>query len=67
MYVARERGRNILSCVDFSKICDVIKSFTLLKQNIEKEDITFYLLSSSRTIEWRNDQHYKILIVCGSN
>ena len=50
MYVARERGRNILSCVDFSKICDVIKSFTLLKQNIEKEDITFYLLSSSRTI-----------------
>ena len=37
MYVAREIRRNILIRVDFSMICDVIKSFPKLKQNIEKE------------------------------
>ena len=54
MYVARERGRNILSCVDFSKICHVIKYFPELKQDIGIEDINFPLSYSSRAIEWRN-------------
>ena len=36
MYVAREKWKNILSYVDFSKICNVIKSFPELKQNIGK-------------------------------
>ena len=53
--MARERGRNILSYVDFSRICDVIKSFTELGQNIGVEDINFPLSSSLRAIEWRNE------------
>ena len=32
MYMAREIGRNILSYVDISKICYVIKYFTYLKK-----------------------------------
>ena len=51
MYVTRERGRNILSYVDFSNICDVIKSFPKLKQNIGQEYITFTLSSISKSIE----------------
>ena len=43
LYVARERGKNIIICVDFSKTCDVFKSFTELKQDIEIEDIKFPL------------------------
>ena len=54
MYVERKIGRNILSYVDFSKICDVIKSFPELKENIGKEDTTFPLSSTSREIKWRN-------------
>ena len=41
MYVAIERGINILSYVYFSKICDVIQYFPELKQNIIIEDINF--------------------------
>ena len=36
IYVTKEKGKNILSYVDFSKICDVIKYFTESKQNIGK-------------------------------
>ena len=55
MYVVGEKGGNILSYVDFSKICNVIKSFPGLSKNIGREDITFLLSSTSRTIEWRNE------------
>ena len=41
MYVAILKGGNILSCVYFSKICDVIKYFPELKKYIGKEDIIF--------------------------
>ena len=54
IYIVIWIGRIILSYVDFSKICYVIKYFTELKQNIGKEDITFTLSSSSRAIEWQN-------------
>ena len=50
--MARERGRNILSYVDFSKIQNAIKSFPESKQDIGKEGITFSLSSSSVEIEW---------------
>ena len=35
MYISRLKGKNILSYVDFSKLCHVIKSFPELKQKIE--------------------------------
>ena len=41
MYIAREKGKDILSYVDFSNIFNVIKYFPELRQNIGKEDITF--------------------------
>ena len=50
MYVARQKGGGILSYVDFSNICDLIKYFPELNQNIGKEDINFPLLLSSREI-----------------
>ena len=47
IYVAGERGRNILSYVDFSNICDVIKSFLKLKQKLENN----ILLSLSHQVQ----------------
>ena len=46
MYVAREIGRNILSYVDFSKICNIMKYFPESKTIIGKEHITFTFSSS---------------------
>ena len=60
MFVAREREGGILSHVYFSNICNLIKSFLALKQNIGKGDITFLLSSSSRAIEWRNEYLIKL-------
>ena len=54
MYIPIEKWVNILSCVDFSKLCHVIKYFPGLNQKFGQEDITFPLYSSSRYIEWRN-------------
>ena len=45
-----KRG-NIISYVDFSRICHVIRCFTDLNQAFVKEDIISPLLSSSRAIE----------------
>ena len=56
MLIAREKGKNIISYVDFSKTCHVIKFFPCLKQKIGKEDITSTISSSSRDIEWRETQ-----------
>ena len=58
--MARERGRNILSYVDFSHRYYVLKSFPELKQDIVEEDITFPLSSISRAIEWRNEDLIKL-------
>ena len=55
MYNAREEMMNILSYVDFSKLCNVMKVFTELNQNILKEGITFSFLSSSRDVEWKKN------------
>ena len=52
MYIAREKIKNILSYVDFSKLCHVITYFTKLNKTFGQEDITFPLSSSSRAIEW---------------
>ena len=41
--IAREKGGNIISYVDFSKNNHVIKCFPDLKQTFGKEDITFPL------------------------
>ena len=36
MYTAREKGKNIMSYVNFSEIQNIIKYFPELKQNIRK-------------------------------
>ena len=41
MLIAREKGENIISYVDFSKICHVIRCFTGLKQAFGKYNIAF--------------------------
>ena len=43
MLIAREKGKNIISYVDFSKKFHVIKCFPDLKQTFGKEDINFTL------------------------
>ena len=43
--IAREKGGNIISYVDFSKICHVIKYFPDLKQTFGKEVINFSLIN----------------------
>ena len=50
MYGSIEMGINILSYVNFSKICYVIKSFPELKKNVGKENINIPLFSTSREI-----------------
>ena len=54
MYTAREEWINILSHVDFSKMCHLIQYFPELNQKIGQENITFLFYSGSRDIEWRN-------------
>ena len=41
---------NILSYVDFAKLCVVIKYFPQFNRKIGKEDMSFTLLSISRVI-----------------
>ena len=55
MLIAREKGKDIIICVDFSKTCHVIRCFTDLKKSFGKEDIDFPLSSSSRAIERRKN------------
>ena len=43
MLTAREKGGNIISYVDFSKFCHVIRCFTGLKETFGKEGISFPL------------------------
>ena len=45
---------NILSYVDFEKLFHVIRNFPELNRNFVKEDITFPLSYSSRSIKCRN-------------
>ena len=52
MYISREKRENILSYVDFSKVCHVITYFPELNQKFGQEDITFPISSSSIAIEW---------------
>ena len=51
MSIAREKGENIIICVDFSNTFHVVRCFNDLKQVFGKEDIDFPLSSSSRAIE----------------
>ena len=53
IYNVREELMNILSYVDFEKMCNIIKNSPGLNHNFVKEDITFPLLYSSRAIKWR--------------
>ena len=53
-------GKDILSYADCSKICNVIKSFTEFKQNIEKEDIHFPISSGSIKTNWRIEHLIKL-------
>ena len=53
MYVEREIGTNILSYANFSNICDLIKSFTELKQKLENKMLLFL---SNQAQEWLNGE-----------
>ena len=44
---------DILSYVDFEKMCMVIKYFPWLNQKIGEEDIILPISSSSRSTEWQ--------------
>ena len=55
MYNEREEIINILSYVDFSKLCNIIKFFPESNQKFAKEVITFPILSSSISIEWKKN------------
>ena len=46
MYISREEWMNILSCVDFFKLCHVIKYFPELNKKFRQEYITFHISSS---------------------
>ena len=50
MFIAGEESNSIISYVDFSRICYVIKCFPYFKQAFGKEYITFILSSISRVI-----------------
>ena len=43
IHYAREKIMKTLSCVDFAKLCHVIKYFPQLNRDFDKEDITFPL------------------------
>ena len=57
MYNAREKMMNILSCVDFVKLCHTIKYFRQLNQNFGKEYINLSLSSCSRNIRQRKNHN----------
>ena len=60
IYNATETKGNILSYVDFSKLCHIITYFSELNKHFWHEDIKFPLSSSSRSIEWRNKNHIEL-------
>ena len=51
MYNQREYLKNILSCIDFNRLCNVIKQFPELNHNIAKEGISFPFLLGSRSFK----------------
>ena len=53
MFIAGKKRKNIISYVDCSRICHVIKCFPDLKQTFGKEYFTFNPSSSSRSMERR--------------
>ena len=53
MYNRRDNLKNILSYVDFTKLCNVIKQSTELNHNIVKEGIIFPVSLGSRAIKRR--------------
>ena len=59
MYISREELMNILSCVDFAKLCHIINNFPELNCNIMKEGNIPPLLYSSRAIKHKKKTNYK--------
>ena len=57
---------HILSYVDFEKLCNVRKQFSVLNCNFVKEDITIPLSYSSRAVQWRKI-YWLIRNMCGKN
>ena len=53
MNIGREEKKNILSCVDFSRLCNFINRFPVLFIDILTNGITFPLSSSERDFQWR--------------
>ena len=43
MLISREKSKNIINYVEYSKTCHVIRSFPDLNQTFGEEDITFPL------------------------
>ena len=55
MYSGRKEQKNILSYVDFNRLCNVISQFSKLNLDILKGGITFTLSYSSRTCKRRKN------------
>ena len=60
MYIAKDKLMNILSYVDFSKLCHVVKYSTEWNKHSRQKYINFPLSSSSRDIEWRNEHRIEL-------
>ena len=44
---------DILSYVDYEKLCNIMQNFPELNRNFLKEGITFPIFYSSRAIKWQ--------------
>ena len=53
MYIGKEEEKNILSHVDFTRLCYVMDHFSYLFIDIFTNVITFPLQSSTRGFQWR--------------
>ena len=59
-YNGSEESINILSRIDFSKICDFIKNFPKLNHFFVKEGVNLPLIYSFRVIKWQKQlMNYK--------
>ena len=53
MYIGRENYKNVLSYVDFTRICNDMSQFSELTIDILINGITFSLQYSAITFKWR--------------
>ena len=55
MHIGGEEEENILSCVDFTRTCNLIRRFPSLSIDIFTNGINFPLSSCARAFKWREN------------